>query len=477
LRALILIHRYLGIAVGLLMLMWCLSGLVMIYVPWPHIEEQRRIAQLAPIDWARVTALAGLIPDPSAPVTELQLEMLGGSPVLRIRFANSPLQLLQLEALPTRYPGRQVPAARLFMGLPAGGGALPTVELMDHDQWTVSISSVGRPLYRVSIGDPSALEVYVSSRSGRIVQATRRSERFWGMLGAVPHWFYLSSLRSHPYWWTQVVIWTSALGVFLTAIGLLIGIRVLLQMRKANHFSPYPLLLRWHHLYGLLFGVFTLSWVLSGLLSMNPWGLLEAEDSTEARARLTGPAPSANSVQELLRNLAAVAPANVQSVSAMPLDGQLFAVAVRGDGARVRYSGEGVEEDASNAQITAAVHRLTGMTSVWTRLAGEDEYYYSMPDRALRLPVIRTEDARGNLYYLDPVSVDLVYRANNKERAFRWWHSALHRWDFAGPLRTDCGRTFVMLPLLAGTTLLTALGTYLAWRRIRRRGGRWYQDK
>ncbi|MGC3736965.1 PepSY domain-containing protein, partial [Pseudomonas aeruginosa] len=30
---------------------------------------------------------------------------------------------------------------------------------------------------------------------------------------------------------------------------------------------------RWHHLAGLLFGAVVLSWIFSGLMSMNPWYL------------------------------------------------------------------------------------------------------------------------------------------------------------------------------------------------------------
>ena len=33
-RALVAVHRYLGIAVGLVMLMWFCSGIVMMYVDW-----------------------------------------------------------------------------------------------------------------------------------------------------------------------------------------------------------------------------------------------------------------------------------------------------------------------------------------------------------------------------------------------------------------------------------------------------------
>ena len=36
---LVVIHRYLGVALGLLMLLWFVSGIVMMYVPYPQRGE------------------------------------------------------------------------------------------------------------------------------------------------------------------------------------------------------------------------------------------------------------------------------------------------------------------------------------------------------------------------------------------------------------------------------------------------------
>ena len=44
--ALVFLHRWMGIVIGLVMLMWCLSGVVMIYVGYPGLGEDRRIAAL-----------------------------------------------------------------------------------------------------------------------------------------------------------------------------------------------------------------------------------------------------------------------------------------------------------------------------------------------------------------------------------------------------------------------------------------------
>jgi hypothetical protein len=34
--------------------------------------------------------------------------------------------------------------------------------------------------------------------------------------------------------------------------------------------------LRWHHLFGLVFGIITFTWIFSGLMSMNPWKIFDS---------------------------------------------------------------------------------------------------------------------------------------------------------------------------------------------------------
>ena len=47
-RALVLIHRWLGVAFCLLFAMWFASGMVMHIVPFPALVENERVAGLAP---------------------------------------------------------------------------------------------------------------------------------------------------------------------------------------------------------------------------------------------------------------------------------------------------------------------------------------------------------------------------------------------------------------------------------------------
>ena len=55
-RALVLLHRWLGVAFGLLFAMWFVTGIVMHFVPFPALTETERVEGLAAryppkIDW------------------------------------------------------------------------------------------------------------------------------------------------------------------------------------------------------------------------------------------------------------------------------------------------------------------------------------------------------------------------------------------------------------------------------------------
>jgi hypothetical protein len=80
-RALYLIHRWLGIATCLLVLMWFVSGLVMLYVPFPKLTTEERLPHLAPIaaEALRISPAAALAACPGK-FRSVRLAMVGARP-------------------------------------------------------------------------------------------------------------------------------------------------------------------------------------------------------------------------------------------------------------------------------------------------------------------------------------------------------------------------------------------------------------
>jgi uncharacterized iron-regulated membrane protein len=472
-RTLFAIHRYLGIVVGLLMVMWCVSGIVMMYVPYPQLSEAARVEHLRPLDWQRCCSTAGLAVPGDVAAEKAQLEMLGTTLVLRWREADRRWRMT--DAATGRPIGgiSQAQARNVAQAYGDPGIQPRLLGLIDHDQWTIQgAGGQDRPLFQFSLGDPRGTELYVSSVTGKAIQITTSRERFWNWLGAVPHWIYFSRLRQHPELWSSVVVWTSTIGCFLTITGLCIGIR---QLRPRAHGGrlPYRGLQYWHHLLGLIFGLFLLTWVASGLVSMNPWGFLDGGPATAELARLRG-APIKFS--QLGASLVALAQSPerraVASVETAPLHGELFLIASDDQGVRRRLDAQGLRAALALPEFDYITTQLAQARPVLSRglMTAEDLYYFSHHREIAQLPAYRIvlNDADRTRYYVDAVTGEMTMRIDPAARWYRWLHQALHRLDVNAAFRGSVARDLLMLTLLTGMSGLSTIGAYIGFRRVLR---------
>lgn len=466
-RALLILHRYLGVAVGLLMTLWCLSGFVMMYQAYPRLTEAERLASAAALDrhaW-RLSALA--VPDDQE-ISDLRVEMIGERPILRLvprqgRPVTFDLSSGGRLARPTAADLAGI--ARAY-GLRNGLGAPAQLTPIGVDQWSVGSSPrEHQPLYRARYADPKNSFVYFSGQTGEVIQLATRKERLLGWVGSVPHWLYPTLLRGNAPLWAQVVIWSSLLGVFLTATGLYVGI-VRFKRYKSGRWSPYHGCFYWHHTAGLVFGVLTLTWATSGLLTMSPWGLLDGPAAV-SRVDYSGSAP-------WRRVRAALAAAERADLDLIPvrldgafIGGAVHLVAGRPDGARVRLSANGLPAPMSQSEAAKAVERL-GPVLDFRRLQSEDAYYYAHHDPIV-LPVYRAilADPEHTRLYIDATTGQSIRILGAQDRVGRWARGGAHSLDFAGLRRRPFWDVAVLL-LLAGVTGVCATGTWMAIQRVGR---------
>ena len=451
-RWLVVLHRYLGVVLGLLMLAWCLSGVVMLFVAYPSLPQEERLARLGPIDWAHCCAFGDAVA-PDAKVDAAAIEQFAGRPILRLKLADGGRKTLDLSA------GRPIgPVSRLEALAVAEPWALPAaVDVVIRDQWTVSGElNRARPFWRIRLADPKDTDLYVSQVSGQVVQRTTATSRFWNWLGAVPHWLYPTILRQDAKLWSQVVIWTSLAGTFLTVVGLYLG---LMSWRPFGdkRLSPFRGLMTWHHLTGLATGVLTLTWVVSGLVSMNPWGFLESPGDPAAD-RIAGPPPAFADVRAALEAAAAHVP-TVAQVKLAPFNGQAFVLA--GD---TRLDAAGRPAPLSPADLAAAGRRL-GAVAAQGPITTEDAYYFSHHE-PVTLPAWRVLLADGRRAYLDPRSGALLAEMDARAKGYRWLHQGLHRFDFVPGWRQGPVWAAGVLILLIPVAFGVGTGVWLAWRRI-----------
>jgi uncharacterized iron-regulated membrane protein len=466
-RWLLRLHRYLGITVGLLMAMWCLTGLVMMYVPYPALSPAMRLAHLQPLRMqgcCRIDPQALLDADQ---IDRARIEMLADRPMLTVAADGDSAELIDLVsggplARVSAEQASQVAAGYALRGY----AATPrSAQPIDYDQWTVSEEfDQERPLFRFTLRDPAGTQLYVGSRTGEVVQITSARQRGWNWVGAVPHWLYFARLRHAPQAWSELVVTASLIGCFLALTGLYVGIRQWLGTSGKG--SPYRALHLWHHVTGLLFGLLTLSWVLSGLLSMNPWGLLQGADPAPAQALLTGRAPSGAVLRESISALSRAALTEAVSLQAVPRHSQLFWIASDLRGRRWRLDAAGHPAPLQDAELRADVQLLGGQAMSMELLRQADAYYFAAPGEHIQLPVWRIAPRSGSgvRYYLDPISGQLIAVMDRPSQAYRWWHDGLHRLDFAAALRGRPQWDVLMWLLLTGVTFLCITGSVLAVR-------------
>ena len=84
-QTLVVLHRYLGVAVGLLMVMWFASGVVMMYVGLPSVTDAERARTLEPIVWQGCCHFPQRLAPDDAQVLGTQVENVAGVPVMRLR--------------------------------------------------------------------------------------------------------------------------------------------------------------------------------------------------------------------------------------------------------------------------------------------------------------------------------------------------------------------------------------------------------
>ena len=468
-RILLVIHRYLGVVIGLVMALWCLSGFVMMYQGYPRLTPDERLRGMEALRLDGCCDAVGPRLGEGLQVSGFRIEMLSGRPVLRVSPNDGPERLFDLrtsQAITAISPVQALGVARAFAAGNAVGGSPRPLGLIDKDQWTLEDAARRGPVYHFSFDDPSGRELYVAARTGLAVQDSTRTERLWSWFGAVPHWLYPTVLRQNVPLWSSVVVWTSLIGCFLTVTGLYVGIA---RFRRygGGRWSPYRGWFYWHHIAGLIFGLFTLTWVASGMFTMNPWGFLDTPVGEAEQQRLAGQITGPDVVRFL-----AVAPKlagpKVVQLKAEPLSGRLFVMATNSMGRSVRYDASARPAPLSREALRSALGAV-GPLAVLTRLDHEDAYYYAGYERTAVLPVYRASfaDRQATTLYLDADSGELTQALDQTARQSRWLRTGLHDLDF-GWMRGRPIWDVIVLTLLAGVTVGCVTGAWLGLQRLQR---------
>lgn len=461
-RWLHLAHRWLGIVLGLMVLLWFLSGLVMLFVARPQLNEAERLAGLPVFDAGSVhvspaTAwqALGLPGEPAA----IRLNAADGRAAYRI-LANQQWYAVDAKNAQILLPAATSNARNLVQTY-ARQSEIINITTVDIDQWTVYRRFEAlRPFWRVELAD--GRDLYISTRSGELALDTTTSERVWNWLGSVVHWVYITPLRQNTPLWRNLILWGSFFALILTASGICLGWQ---RLRLRNpysegRFTPYRTSWkRWHHLLGLCGGIVVLSWLFSGWLSLAPLGVA------------AGPKKPINTAPLLISELALrpLSSATTREIEWLPLGASLVQIEKQADSSQISLDGRAASAALPLTDIESTV---SGMNlgrikhSAW--LNESDSRYFGLRHHPRTFPVARFEldDADQTVLYISPHSGRIEVVSNRHDFAHRWLYQGLHRFDLPVLVDYPLLRDLVIIALSLLGIALSLTGSVLGWRRI-----------
>ncbi|MEQ1607466.1 MAG: PepSY domain-containing protein [Hyphomonadaceae bacterium] len=465
-KSLIVLHRYLGVVLGVIMTVWCLSGFVMMYQGYPYTTPEERQAGLEKLDLTRCCASLPVAADATA--RSFRVEMLKSAPVLRMIGGDGPktFDLIAGSEVPVLSEAAVRQVAETYAAGNAVQGKISELGTLRVDQWSVQNARRSQPLWRAVFDDPGQTWIYVKGSNGEVVQDVNGHERFWNWLGAIPHWLYPTILRENGPLWNEVVIWLSTIGCFLVVTGMVIGIAKL--RGKSGKWFPYkrPMWL-WHHILGTFAGILVLTWTFSGLMTMSPWGLFESEGAV-SRADLQTPMKLAD-VDAILARIKANPPPDLVTVRAAALLGKPYLIASARDGSETRFGLAGLAP-LLQAELQAGLKEKRGLFASGTLdvLNAEDDWYYGHK-QAVDLPVYRLSltDPDETKVYFNHETGEVARLADGTAKRYRWFLSAMHNVDLAF-MRSRPVWDIIVLVLLAAVTAACATGAWLSFTRVGR---------
>lgn len=492
-RALIFVHRWMGVLFCLLFLAWFSSGIVMMYWQYPQVSEADRLRHAPALDASRIhilpqQAYARLEID-SSPLGA-QLVTFDGRPAYRFRFGLGDLSIVYAdtgEAQVDFPPDLTLRIASAWTGQPPG--AAKQEDKTQEDQWTVSEEfSDLRPLRKYSW--PDGQQVYVSAVTGDVVQYTTRGSRLAAYFGAIPHWLYFTPLRRRGQQWSRVVVWSSGLGTIAAILGITLGFWMYSPSKNYRYAGapasfPYHGQKRWHAILGLFFGLFACTWAFSGMLSMDPFPKLQegADDGPSSRLatalRKMPPLEvfTAKPPQMVVAEAETAFGSTVKELELTSGAGEPAYLAVlRNNETRViPVLGPPAYEFDRNRIFAALERAARPFVFMQVRSVSQYESYYLDRNNELPLPVIfvQLNDPARSAYYIDPKTARIEQSYNSNSRWNRWFYHGLHSLNLPWLYKYRPAWDVAVIFLLLGGASLSVTALILAWNVLWRKLAPW----
>lgn len=406
-------------------------------------------------------------------ILKLSIKVIDNQSVYQITTNDSILYFPEVQQAKDRNPEEMLIFAQLWCNAPIS--KIDT--LYKLDQW-IPFGRLKKdmPIYKLHFSDKQKHELYISSKSGEALQFTNKNSRFWAWIGAIPHWVYFTSLRQNAKLWSNTIIVLCIAGIVMCITGIILGFRsYIIQYKKRKKLkSPYKKsLYKWHHIWGFFFGLFVLTFIFSGMMSLVsvPDWIVKTHDKTLARKIMMNSSVIPNKYILNCNKILQAYPEKIKSIEwdsfgDIPLykiivDDRIVVLNASADSIKLL---ELKEQDVRHR--FEKIHKCDVKISWMTKY---DNYYLSRK-KELPLPVFKIEvdDADQSVSYVDPQTGSTRYY-NKNFRANKWTYGALHSYNIK--LLTDRPWLWniVMWVTMIGGTIVSFTGLFLALKYIKRK--------
>ena len=249
-----------------------------------------------------------------------------------------------------------------------------------------------------------------------------------------------------------MVVWSSGIATIAALLGMIVGIWMLSPSQRYRFEGqptaiPYTGQKRLHTILGLFFGIVTMTWAFSGMLSMDPFPGIISGYATDGSAKngaaqkvqraLAGKFDLASFEKkhpaEVLARLDAGFP--VKELEYTSFAGEPVFHAKSGDATRVVPVDPAAAQGLDQDRVLQVVKETAGDANLAeARMLHQYDSYYL--DRTFQrpLPVVyaRLKDAGETRLYIDPKTARVVGRYTETRSAWvnRWLYHGLHSLDF-----------------------------------------------
>ena len=476
-QILIEIHNALGSLMSLMFVFWCVSGIVLIFDGFPHASRQERFAFLVPITAQDTLGLQAPAPNFKG---QLSFEIAYGQPIYRLKTGRKKEAVYDartLEQIDSFSQEQAVLTAQSFLGAEVE----QVTQLQALDAWMPwSYYKPLLPIYKCKMADDKHSYLYVSAKTGNIIQQTDRHSRWMARLGAMPHWVYFKRLKMQENKWKRVIILLSSMGILISLTGLFAGV-IRLNHRRKKGLTPYKKSwYRWHHLSGFFFGTFLFTFLLSGLVSVTsvPNGLVGVDETRKSHLQWN---------QSLdLENWPPISPAkifnalenkkNIRQIKwVKSVDELQFHIYRENDHEAEVYfyhNGDIIKRPRLSAEEvrTYLPSVLGDLPYAMHKQLTYDHYYSASAMLSLPLPVykIEVEDEESTWLYINPADGRQVYKHTIQSRYRRWLYRFLHTFDIPVLKRFDAWRKGGLVFLCLGALVVSVSGLVLSFKYYRR---------